>query len=277
MEIWGKKWGIHMIKLVITDLDGTFLNSQNTFDSAYFRKVKQAMENKEIIFAACTGKQCERVEALFGELSKDVWILGDSATRIKYNGSYIYESLLPNAIGKEIITKLDEIASDYTIIACTPSAAYIKETTPEKEMYMVNGSYAVVKKLSDLQDIEEDFVKITVFDSKHRCFESVKELEGFEDRAYIVASEAAWIDISNYDVHKGTTVAELQKRLQTAKEETVAFGDGFNDIELFAQAGISFAMDNAFDQVKEKADFVTKSNDENGVLRTIEKLLMIQE
>ncbi|EPH97008.1 HAD hydrolase, family IIB [Enterococcus faecalis 13-SD-W-01] len=263
-----------MIKLVITDLDGTFLNSNGEFDHDYYRTIAKKMEQKDVVFAACTGKQCERVEELFGpELSKNIWILGDSATRIKHNGKYVYQSLLPNNVGKNIIKKLDEIAPDHVVIACTPTAAFIKDTTLDKEVDLVRRSYTVVKKSSNLNEITEDFVKITIFDSKLRCFESVKELQEFKNEAYIVASEAAWIDISNYNVHKGTTVVELQKKLNVLPEETMAFGDGYNDIELFSQAGISFAMENAFDEVKSQADFITKSNNENGVLRTIEKLI----
>jgi hydroxymethylpyrimidine pyrophosphatase-like HAD family hydrolase len=103
----------------------------------------------------------------------------------------------------------------------------------------------------------------------------VKELAIFQDRAYVVASEAAWIDISNLNVHKGTTVAQLQSILNIDKSETIAFGDGFNDIELFSQAGISVAMKNAFEEVKIQADFITKSNDEDGVLRAIEKFITL--
>ncbi len=264
-----------MIKLIITDLDGTFLNSQGNFDRAYYQKVRQLMAKKEVVFAACTGKQCERVEELFGEEAKNIWILGDSATRIKYNGEYVYESLLANHLGKEIIQKLETIAEDHVIIACTPTAAFIKETVPDEEAKKVRGSYAVVKTVADLQTIAEDFVKITIYDPKLRCFESVKELAAFKAQAFIVASEAAWIDISNYNVHKGTTVKELQKILNVTKEETMAFGDGLNDIELMAEAAYSFAMSNAFETIKEKAAFVTKSNDENGVLQTIEKILAL--
>ena len=70
-----------MIKLILTDLDGTFLDSKGSFDKEFYRQVKGSMDEQAIYFAPCTGKQCERVEELFGpELSKDLWILGDSAT-----------------------------------------------------------------------------------------------------------------------------------------------------------------------------------------------------
>ncbi|WP_265456409.1 HAD-IIB family hydrolase [Enterococcus sp. HY326] len=267
-----------MIKLVISDLDGTFLNSQSLFDKDYFRRVNNMMKEQGIAFSACTGKQCERVEKLFGEeFANDLWILGDSATRIKHQGEYVFESLLPNKIGMALIKKLMEIHNDYVIIACTPTAAFVLDTLPVNDVRMVRGSYEVVEVVPSFDNLTEDFVKITVYDNQLRCFETVKELTDFEDQAYIVASEAAWIDISNHGVHKGTTVAELQKILNVTPAETMVFGDGLNDIELMARGEYSFAMSNGFDQTKEAAAFITKSNDENGVLTTIEKILSLQK
>lgn len=82
-----------------------------------------------------------------------------------------------------------------------------------------------------------------------------------------------WIDITNYGVHKGTTVQKLQSLIGVTKAETIAFGDGYNDFEMFEEASKSFAMENSFDGVKEKANYVAPSNDDNGVLITINLLL----
>lgn len=184
---------------------------------------------------------------------------------------------MPNDLGIKLINKLEEIANDYTIIACTPTAAMIKETTSEEDKQMVRGSYREVQLVEELNKITEDFVKITVYDRKKRCFEYVKELMEFKEQAYIIASEAAWIDISNAGVHKGTTVKELQKLLGVTKEETMAFGDGLNDIELLNAATYSFAMENAFEETKAAANFITRSNDEQGVLQTIQKIIALQK
>lgn len=72
-------------------------------------------------------------------------------------------------------------------------------------------------------------------------------------------------------------MARLQDILHVTPEETMVFGDGLNDLALMAAGKYSFAMRNAFDQVKEAAQFITTSNDENGVLRTIELLLDLQQ
>ncbi|BCA86136.1 hydrolase [Enterococcus saigonensis] len=267
-----------MIKLIISDLDGTFLNSQSNFDEKLYQEVRQIMHRQNVVFAPCTGKQCERVEDLFKNVgSEDLWILGDSATRIKHQGSYLYESLLPNEIGKKIISKLQSIHEDLTIIACTQKAAIISVDTSIDNEKMVRGSYKVVEKTTDYQNITTDFVKITVYDKKLRSYEVTPQLAEFKEQAYIVASEGAWIDITNFGVHKRHTVEKLQQILNVTPQETMVFGDGHNDLELMQAGTFSFAMRNAFEETKDFANYICRSNDENGVLLTIRQLLSLQE
>lgn len=266
-----------MIKLVITDLDGTFLNSQGSFDKTLFKQVKELMDDRKVKFAMCTGKQCERVEELLGEnWAQDVWILGDSATRIKYRGEYVYQSFLPNSIGLTLISRLENIPNSGVIIACTTKGATILETTPPDLMEKVRKSYRNVLTVKDYQAIQDDFVKITLYDPLEQCFETIKSLQDMEEQAYMVASEAAWIDISNQGVHKGTTVRKLQEMLDITPAETMVFGDGLNDRELLLSGGYRFAVRNAFDEIKDMADYITLSNDQNGVLVAIQDFISLQ-
>lgn len=204
-----------------------------------------------------------------------MWILGDSATRIKHNGKFVYESLLSNELGLAIIRLLEEISLNHTIIACTRSGAVIKDSIIPEEAAIVRKSYAQVRKVSDFKEITEDFVKITIHDSELNCFETREKLSSFFESAYIVASESAWIDIANVNVHKGTTVEYLQQLLNVTPEETMAFGDGYNDIELMSRSTYSFAVRNAVKELKETANFITRSNEEDGVMRTIIQLLSL--
>lgn len=266
-----------MIKLVLTDMDGTFLNNNGDFNRELYKDVKKIMKEKGVVFAPVTGKQCERVEELFGEDADDLWILGDSATRIKHNGEFVYESLLSNQLGLEIIQLLEEISLEHTIIACTRNGAIIKENIPEEEAAIVRRSYAQVRQVSDFNEIIDDFVKITIHDPLFRCMETREKLSPFFESAYIVASEAAWIDIANANVYKGTTVEHLQRLLNITPEETMAFGDGYNDIELMTRSTYSFAVRNAVQEVKDAANFITRSNIEDAVMKTIIQMLSLQE
>jgi len=266
-----------MIKLVLTDMDGTFLNNRGDFNRNLYNDVKKIMHEKDVVFAPVTGKQCERVEELFGEDANDLWILGDSATRIKHNGEFVYESLLNNKLGLEIIQLLEEISLEHTIIACTKEAAVIKQDISQEEAAIVRGSYAQVRQVADFKEITDDFVKITIHDPSLNCFETREKLAPFFGSAYIVASEAAWIDIADANVHKGTTVEQLQRMLNVSPEETLAFGDGYNDIELMNRAEYSFAVRNAVEELKDAANFITRSNEEDAVMKTIIQLLTLQE
>jgi HAD-superfamily hydrolase, subfamily IIB len=266
-----------VIKLIITDMDGTFLNSHGDYNRELFQDVVAMMREHGVKFAPCTGKQVERVEELFGEQSKDFWILGDSATRIKHQGKYVYQSLLNNTLGLDIIGQLEVIEGSHIVIACTPEFAAIKRDIPEHLRTLVRRSYAQVELVDDYKDIESDFVKITVYDENKQCPAIRPQLSGFDDQAYIVVSEAAWIDIANAGVHKGTTVERLQSILGATEAETMVFGDGFNDIELMERAHFSFAMRNAFEETKAAANFITRSNDEDAVMHTILQFLKLQK
>jgi Cof subfamily protein (haloacid dehalogenase superfamily) len=266
-----------MIKLVLTDMDGTFLNNSGDFNRELYKEVKKIMKEKGLVFAPVTGKQCERVEELFGEDSEDLWILGDSATRIKHNGGFVYESLLSNQLGLNIIELIEEISLEHTIIACTRNGAVIKDNIPQEEVAIVRRSYAQVRQVLNFNEITEDFVKITIHDPLLRCMETKENLSPYFESAYIVASEAAWIDIANANVHKGTTVEHLQQLLNVTPDETMAFGDGFNDLELMTRAKYSFAVRNAVQELKDTAIFITRSNEEDAVMKTIIELLSLQK
>ncbi|WP_241958756.1 HAD family hydrolase [Staphylococcus arlettae] len=129
------------IKLVVSDMDGTFLNDNSTFDKQGFQELKGNLAEQNIRFVFCTGKQCERVENIVGDLSKDTFIIGDSATRIKYNNDILYTATIENSLGLEIVNTLTALDSEQTIIACTEDSAYILESTSESERKFVHGSY----------------------------------------------------------------------------------------------------------------------------------------
>lgn len=265
-----------MIKLIITDLDGTFLNSQGDFDRVLFAEINALMQQKGVHFAACTGKQCDRVKELFGEFSKDMWIVGDSATRIWRNGQYIYQSLLKNEIGRRLMNTLEAVNSQHVIIACSQEGAFIRKDLSQRLKNKIRNSYSRIFEVDDLTKLTSDFVKITVYDEQGTCPQTRTHLNDFEDEAYIVVSEAAWIDIAAQGVHKGSTIKKLQTLLNVGIHETMAFGDGLNDIELLAMAEYSFAMRNGFEQTKAAANFITGYNDDNAVQKTIKRMLSLQ-
>ncbi|MHB7935469.1 Cof-type HAD-IIB family hydrolase [Staphylococcus haemolyticus] len=262
-----------MFKLVVTDMDGTFLNSKSSFNREKFQSLLTQLRDKDIRFAFCTGKQNERVDAIVGDLTKDLFIIGDSASRIKINDMNIYAKTFNNQLGLELIKTIKQIDENLVVIVCTEGMAYAEKHIFEKERNMVLGSYEKVTFVEDLNTIDKDMLKITIFDIQGQCFEHVKGLNKYEDNLYIVAAEENWIDITHKDVDKGKTIRFLQQLLNISSEQTIVFGDGLNDIPLFENARFKVAMDNAYPELKRKANLISIDNDRDGVIETLNTLL----
>lgn len=264
-----------MIKIIFTDMDGTFLDSSGEFNRSRFSEVFRKMNEEDVVFVPCSGKQCERIEELFGSYAASLYIVGDSAARIKHKGEYIYEKLLDASLAKEIIEDFC-VKYDALIICCSLDATFVKEAISEEDLSTLKKSYSLVRKIKDFSELKGNLVKVSIYDKKKRCFSMVKDLEKYEKRAHVVASDAKWIDITNTDAHKGAVEKWLMKRLNFHREEAVAFTDSYNDMDLLDEARYGFCVSNAAEEVKEKSFFITKSNDEEGVLSAIDFILELQ-
>ena len=93
----------------------------------------------------------------------------------------------------------------------------------------------------------------------------------FADRLNIFLSEEFFIEVLPKNIHKAAALESLLKRLEISKDELVCIGDGINDITMIEYAGLGIAMANANPLLIEKADYVTDSNDNDGVVKAIER------
>jgi len=87
-------------------------------------------------------------------------------------------------------------------------------------------------------------------------------------------SKPRFLDVTSYGIHKGTVVVRLAKLLNIPTERVAVIGDGPNDVEMFRQAGISIAMGQGVDEVREAANYLTTSNDDEGWARGIEQYVL---
>jgi Cof subfamily protein (haloacid dehalogenase superfamily) len=151
---------------------------------------------------------------------------------------------------------------------------YVAEITPEARQY------------ADFQDLElhpvgdllewlhEPPTKLVVIDDPE-VLDGLKErmLERFGDRLYISKSLPYFLEFASPDVTKASGLEFVAEHLGFTREQTVAFGDGENDIELVDWAGYGVAVENAHERVKDVADFVCPSVEEEGVARVLEAYL----
>jgi Cof subfamily protein (haloacid dehalogenase superfamily) len=90
----------------------------------------------------------------------------------------------------------------------------------------------------------------------------------------VVRSAPFFLEFLNKEVNKGVGVEMLAKHLGVKREEVITMGDAGNDLHMIEYAGMGIAMGNAFDEVKEAANYITDSNNEDGVAKAIEKFVL---
>ena len=101
-----------------------------------------------------------------------------------------------------------------------------------------------------------------------------EELEPlFGDRLYFYRSEPYFLEIMPPGVDKAFAMEKLMEYLGFSSEELICVGDGYNDVSMLKYAGLGVAMGNAHPGVQEHADYVTKSNDEDGIVDVLEKFM----
>ena len=107
-------------------------------------------------------------------------------------------------------------------------------------------------------------------DERRQAWEELETVEGLEP----VGSLKYNIEVNAAGVNKGTGLVNLGKILGIRREEIMACGDGDNDTIMLREVGFGVAMANAEEQVKEAADYITLSNEEDGVAEAIEKFVL---
>jgi Cof subfamily protein (haloacid dehalogenase superfamily) len=100
--------------------------------------------------------------------------------------------------------------------------------------------------------------------------------EKYKETLNIYRSEPYFLEILPKNIDKAYTLSKLVEHLNLTKEEMMACGDGFNDLTMIQYAGLGVAMANAQDIVKDASDYVTRSNDDDGIVHVLEKFIFKQ-
>lgn len=264
-----------MIKLIITDMDGTLLTSDKKLPDG-FEIVYQQVKDAGIQFVVASGRQYYILKQEFAHIDHDILFIAENGGFIDYGDDTFVMNPFKKSDIKELIHVIRSIEGVYPVIGGRDSA-YIENDDPtflkEVDAYFVK--YQLV---DDFTKLDDELLKIAVCDLKNPEYNSYPILRSFDNRFQVSVSSHIWLDIMPTGVNKGEAVKFLQNHLGITPAETMVFGDYLNDYQMMQTAYHSYAMANAHPDLKKVARFSTFSNDDNGVLKTIkEKLLILQE
>ncbi|MEE1242355.1 MAG: HAD family hydrolase [Frisingicoccus sp.] len=261
-----------MIKLIVSDIDGTLVpEGTNDINPEIFSLIRQ-LKSKGIYFAVASGRHKCSVEKLFEPVQNDIFYITSNGA---YAGTYD-KKLIVSDISKEIQKTLrsnfeDDLKLPYIIETC--NAAYTNCPDPEFTRILTDGYGYQITPYHSVDEITEDIIKFSLYHP-----ENVSEIDETWHKKWnkICKSSVSgthWIDFMAEGTNKGNALAQLQEGLGITIQETIAFGDQINDIEMLKQAYFSFAMENSSCVVKNAARFVCESCENDGVVQMIRSII----
>lgn len=267
-----KRGVFDMVRLVVSDVDGTLVEdggSVELFHPGYYDAIRNLKE-KGIVFAVCSGRQFVSLEKIFAPVADMIYFAVDGGSMVFYQGECLYSKVLPKEICEEIIDDVRKIPP-CDVMVNGRKRAYASSADSGMYRWMVNSYGYDIQAVGDLKkNVRDEIVKVSLY--HHNMVEALTDpwfRPKWEDRVRLNLAGIQWLDCVPKDAGKGSAVAFIQKELGIAREETMAFGDNQNDIDMLKRAGKSFAVANAREELKAVATDICGSCVENGVLKEL--------
>jgi len=260
-----------MIKLIATDMDGTFLDSNKQF-SPEFIDIFYQMKEKGIKFAIASGNQYYRLYQKFLPLSEQMYFVAENGSYIAEGATELYSNIIASQTVDQIKDIIEKTPRIFMILCGRKSAYVLKDYFSYKDE--VKKYYCNYCFINDYSEIDDDIMKVAIFDPEQHIKELIDDVRSqLPEDVKIVTSGNEWMDIQNKEADKGLGIQFLQMIYEIAPDECAAFGDQMNDYELMTHVKYSYAMSNAVQPIKDIAYEVIGSNDEQGVIKKIKEIL----
>ena len=258
------------IKIIFFDIDDTLRNSKTGFISSTIPTAFKQLRDKGILTGIATGRGIFGVVPEIKALKPDFFVTLNGAYIEDKKGNVIYSNKIAKDEVEEYITWTKEIGIDYGLVGS--HAAKLSRRTemisqaidpiyPDLE---VDPDFYQKEDIYQMWTFEEQGDDLVLPDTLASTLRMVRWHEHSSDMVPISGSKAAG-------------VAKVVDQLGLKPENVMVFGDGLNDLELFDYAGISIAMGISHDNIKEKADYITKTLEEDGIFDALEGFGMVEK
>lgn len=268
-------------KVLVLDIDGTLTNSEKQITPATKRGIQNIMErgHKVILASGRPTPGMRRYEEELELKKYGGYLLSFNGGRIVEckTGNIVYQRTLPLSM----VPQLYDFAKEH---GCGLITYYgdkvISAFEPDKYVTWEAGINGM-----EIQVVEnfKEFVKFDI----NKCLMTAPPIQAAEyekilaekhkEYASIYRSEEFFIEIMPKNVDKATSLDRMLETVGLVREDAICCGDGFNDISMIKYAGVGVAMGNAKETVKEAADYITGTNDEDGLVQVIDEFVLKNE
>ncbi len=265
-------------KVLVLDIDGTLTNSKKEITPATKNAIVKMVEQGHKVMLA-SGRPTPGMRRYENELElekKGGYLLSFNGARVVEcnTGEIVFQRLL----SLSMIPGLYRFAKDHgcgliTYLGDEVISAFEPDEYVELEARINGLPIRVVDNFKEFVDFDINKCLMTAPAEQAAEYEQILA-ERYGDVASIYRSEPFFIEIMPKNVNKATSLEKVLEVIGSNREHAICCGDGFNDITMIEYAGVGVAMGNAQAAVKDAADYITGTNDEDGLVEVIEKFIL---
>lgn len=265
--------------VIVLDLDGTLTNSKKVITPKTREALLKAQcAGKKVVLAS--GRPTGGVVALADELHLEMYggfvLSFNGGHIINYaDGAVVYDSTVPCALTEDIYK--EAIGAGLGIVTYTDSEIIVGSKVDTYIELEAKINHMPIREVDNFVEIIDFPVnKFLLTGEPERILMAQEHMRKvFGGQLNIFRSEPFFLEMMPQFIDKAYSLGILLKYLHTDKTRMICCGDGFNDLSMIQMAGLGVAMANAQDKVKEAADYITGSNDEDGVADVVYKYLLV--
>jgi Cof subfamily protein (haloacid dehalogenase superfamily) len=259
------------IRLIATDMDGTLVDDAKNIHDELWPLVDE-LHARGITFCPASGRQYHNLAQEFGTVADELVFIAESGAYVVARGREISSDGLELGFARQTVRRVRGIPDAGAVLCCKRSA-YI-ERRDDRFVDEITLYYASLRVVDDLLEVaDDDVLKVAIYDFASGEHNTAPRLAELRATHQVVVSGPHWVDVLSPTANKGCALRQVQAALGVTRDQTMAFGDFLNDLEMMDAAAYSFAMANAHPLLKERASWVAPANNANGVVRTIRTVL----
>lgn len=268
-------------KVLVLDIDGTLTNSEKQITPATKRGIQNIMErgHKVILASGRPTPGMRRYEEELELRKYGGYLLSFNGGRIIEckSGDIVYQRTLP----LHIVPELYDFAKEHgcgliTYYGDKVISAFEPDKYVKWEAHINGMEIEVVGNFKEFVNFDINKCLMTAPPEAAAEYEKILQSKHGE-YASVYRSEEFFIEIMPKNVDKATSLDKMLETVGLTREDAICCGDGFNDITMIKYAGVGVAMGNAKPVVKEAADYITGTNDEDGLVEVIDEFVLKEE
>lgn len=272
-------------RMICTDLDGTLLTNAKEILPGTRQAIVDAVK-QGVIFFVSTGRP-------YNALPKELLDMEETRYFLVSNGASIFDKSTGERLRQVCMTK-EQVYETLRVFRESGESAWIEVTVNgrahvEREQYAHAKDFVPDGHQTDyllstripvdsleefVKEHEQGIEKVCIFFREPGTKERLWHAFDGIDRIFVTSAMWYNIEISDVDAQKGNMIRWFAGNLGVELEDIIAFGDGHNDIQMLSMAGLGVAMENALEEVKAAADYITGTNEAEGVADAIRKFVL---